>query len=143
MKILCFVILLVVFSISISADEYVIDVNNDGEPDKWIEYDGADAQRIRTDRNYDGTVDYIAIFDDEGTIVRESFDYNYDGTMDNFYFYDNGVLDRQEIDSNYDDQIDIWLYIREGTYITRYEQDTNHDGEVDRIRDYTEEAEES
>ncbi len=115
------------------------DTNGDGVPDQWIIQEEEDITCVKTDRNYDGTVDYIYRFNSAGNKVEELVDYNHDGEMDDFYYYSRGVLVRQEIDSNYDGKIDIWVYLKEGIYVERFERDEDYDGEVDVVQKYGEE----
>ena len=116
--------------------QILLDNNDDGIYDQWYELKNEVVIKLKVDRNYDGSVDYCAIFNMNQTKASEEYDYNYDGKMDDFYFYENGVLVRQEIDSNYDSKIDIWIYIYKGIYIEKYEQDTNYDGSIDDTIDY-------
>lgn len=115
------------------------DTNNDGVPDQWISQEEEDITCVKTDRDYDGTVDYIYRYNSAGNKVEELVDYNFDGKMDDFYYYSRGVLIRQEIDSNYDGKIDIWVYLKEGIYVERFERDEDYDGEVDVVQRYGEE----
>ncbi len=92
---------------------------------------------LETDRDNDGTIDYLLGFDESGKKIYEELDFNYDGKMDDFYYYTSGVLIRREIDTNYDSKVDVWVYIHEGVYIERYERDLDYDGEIDQIKDFS------
>jgi hypothetical protein len=120
----------------IGTTQKAIDTNNDGKPDQWEERDGGRLISIKADRDFNGTIDYIVSFNDNGEKKLEEIDFNYDGNMDDYYFYSNGVLKRREIDSNYDQKVDIWVYLTKGIYVTKFERDTDFDGEIDLIRDY-------
>ncbi len=134
----CLIIfLLLIIQINVFASvEYTSDQNNDGEPDQWFVIEEGIILRIDSDRNYDGIIDHILIYNDKGIKEYEELDYNYDGIMDDFYYFEDGQLSRREIDSNYDEQIDIWVELEDGKYIKRMEQDTDFDGERDVIKEY-------
>ena len=93
---------------------------------------------ITSDRDNDGSIDYVLQFDENGTKVYEELDFNFDGEMDDFYFYKEGVLSKREIDTNYDENVDVWVYLHEGVYIERYERDLDYDGTVDQVKDFSE-----
>lgn len=96
-----------------------------------------DLTTIESDRDGDGSVDYLVRVDDAGRKTYEELDFNYDSVMDDFYYYSAGVLLRREIDTNYDEEVDVWVYIHEGVYIERYERDLDFDGIVDQIKDFS------
>ena len=114
----------------------IADENKDGKPDQWFEMENGDTGWIKTDRNFDGFVDYNVRINGSGAKLSEELDFNYDGHMDDFYFYKNGVLIRQEIDSNFDRKIDIWIYIYKGVYIERIETDKDFDGKLDSVETF-------
>ena len=112
------------------------DVNEDGEPDRWIEESGNGYTFIRSDRNFDGVIDHVLKIDAAGNKVYEEMDFNLDGIMDDFSYYSRGVLERREIDTNFDTRIDLWITMYEGVYIMKVVRDTDFDGEPDKIIDY-------
>jgi hypothetical protein len=114
---------------------YIVDQNQDGNPDQWYEASDGRILSLEQDRNYDGQVDYLVEYDRDGRKVREEMDFNFDGRMDDFYYFEKGALARQEIDSNFDGRIDIWVFLA-GPYIRRYEMDKDFNGQVDVIKDY-------
>ena len=117
---------------------YTADSNNDGKPDQWYSMENDAVKYLEMDRNYDGKVDYIADYGEDGKLIKEELDFNYDGKMDDFYYYnEDGVLSREEIDSNFDGKPDIWIYLYKGIYIKKYEKDKNFDGRVDIVKDYS------
>ena len=110
--------------------------SNDDQPEEQ----DRELSTITSDRDNDGTVDYVLQFDEEGTKVYEELDFNYDGVMDDFYYYSSGILSRREIDTNYDEEVDVWVYIHQGVYIERYERDLDFDGRIDQVKDFAEPA---
>ncbi len=131
------IFLLIVLHFNVLASvEYTSDQNNDGEPDQWFLMENGIIIRIESDRNYDGIIDNVLIYNENGIMEYEELDYNYDGIMDDFYYFEEGLLAIREIDSNYDEEIDIRVLLEEGKYVRRIERDTNFDGELDLIKEY-------
>ncbi len=134
-----FILITAMFVLAImpaTAQENGDDTNGDGKPDRWLEISGQTISEVSIDRNYDGVVDYIIRYDENGDKKEEILDFNYDGKMDDFYMYARGKMKRREIDTNYDEKIDIWVYL-DGIYIEKYEKDTDFDGKIDITEDYT------
>jgi hypothetical protein len=119
-----------------SGNSSVIDENEDGKPDQWIEELADDQFRVTKDRDFDGVSDYSLLYHGDGNKEYEELDFNFDGSMDDFYYYAAGVLDYRTVDTNYDGQIDLWVYLSEGVYVAKIERDTDHDGEVDYVKTY-------
>ena len=131
-------LLFMLSSICLPASEILsADANDDGKADRWYALEGETLLEYTADRNFDGIVDQIVRFTEEGIVACEEFDFNLDGRMDDFYYYADGALLRREIDSNYDDAADIWVYLVDGIYVSKTEQDTDFDGRVDTVRDYS------
>ncbi len=107
------------------------DENNDGKPDLWISTGPSGTQEVSADRDFDGRVDHLVVYDGGRNRIREEQDYNRDGSMDDFYFYKTGTLVRREIDTNYDGNVDLWIFLSEGVYVEGYDRDTDFDGVVD------------
>ena len=141
MKVSVLTLLVFVFSLTfLFASVTSLDNNNDGIADQWFNIEGDVILDVEADQDYDGVIDYRAIYNGNKEIAYEEFDFNHDGRMDDFYFYDEeGLLVRQEIDSNFDDEIDIWVYLYQGMYIKSYERDTNFDGEIDLVKNFGQE----
>ena len=127
--------------VCVSANNQVSsDENGDGKPDTWTAFDDEGIRNaIYYDSDFDGTIDYVHVFNRGNERIEERLDYNHDGEMDDYYYYANDVLQRREMDTNYDTKIDVWVYLREGVYIQRYEQDVDFDGEIDKIKSFGEE----
>lgn len=75
---------------------------------------GAEARLVlicrETDVNGDGRKDVIRYYDDDGRSLREEADRNFDGKMDQILIFQNGSVVREELDSNYDGKIDTKLF---------------------------------
>ncbi len=133
----CAVVSFFFFNISsLSADMVVTsDLNKDGKPDGWSYINGKSVTRQELDVNFDGKVDSVYIYDENGKVAEEILDTNYDGKMDNWREYQDGSLVLDKADSNYDGKIDVWIYVdRDRVY--RIEKDTNGDGKVDSVIQY-------
>lgn len=90
----------------------------------------------QSDRNQDGSVDYVVLFNAEGLKVQEVYDVSHDGNFDDFYFYDDGELIMRELDTTHDGKIDVWVSLTRGYLITEIKRDTNGDGDPDYIKQY-------
>jgi len=132
------VILMTVVFLPAFAQDDGDDTNGDGQPDRWIKSAGGYIEEISIDRDYDGIVDYLTVYDEEFRKIEEQLDFNYDGMMDDYYFYTADKMYRREIDTNFDGKVDVWVYL-DGIYIMKYEKDTDFDGKIDLTEDYTEE----
>jgi hypothetical protein len=112
------------------------DVNGDGKKDVVRYYDD-DGRTLREegDRNFDGRMDQVLVFQD-GKVMREELDENYDGKIDSKVFYDNGTPLRAERDlagrsTATQWKPDRWEYYEEGRMV-RMGTDLDGDGRVDR-----------
>ena len=129
------------------------DRNHDGKPDKWTECSLAGGLKRceKLDLDYDGKVDVLREYDDQGNLALERRDLDYDGRIDDerifkagvlveehvgfgfdgkFHrtvFYENGKKVREEIDTNQDGKIDEWRYF-ENDKLVRIGTDLDHDG---------------
>ncbi len=135
-KLVLFTVLLTAILLPLSAQDGGDDTNSDGKPDRWVIMSGGLVGEIRIDRDYNGEVDYIVIYDSKSEKKEEILDFNFDGVMDDYYFYSSGKMIRREIDTNFDGKIDVWVYL-DGIYIQKYEKDTDFDGVIDVTKDYT------
>lgn len=66
------------------------------------------------DINGDGTKDVVRIYDDEGRSVREDNDRNFDGKIDQLSIFQSGVIVRHEFDDNFDGRIETRTYFENG-----------------------------
>jgi len=123
------------------SDEKVVqyDLNRDGKPDVWEYYVTVkDASghatehlvRKEMDLNFDGKVDAVYWYDDNGDKVREQLDLDFDGKVDETIFFEKGQVVRKERDLNGDGKVDTWLFYEHGQLV-RKERDTKGTGKVD------------
>jgi len=114
------------------------DLNHDGKPDVWVYTvkaktpDGIEYDRLvrkEMDINWDGKVDIVRYYDENGQISKEALDLDFDGKVDQWNYYEKGVLVRKERDLAYSGKPDLWIYYEKG-HIVRKERDTNHSGKV-------------
>jgi hypothetical protein len=112
------------------------DLNADGNKDV-IRYYSEEGRPLReeSDRNFDGRMDEITVFQ-EGQILRQEFDNTNDGKVDTKIFFDKGKALRAERDLNNRSagdrwQPDRWEYFEDGRMM-RMGTDLDGDGKVDR-----------
>ncbi len=67
-----------------------------------------------SDVNSDGRKDVVRYYDDEGRSLREEADRNFDGKMDLITVYQNGQVVRQEFDDNFDGKTDTKVFFDGG-----------------------------
>jgi len=91
-----------------------IDYNDDGSLDeKWVYRDNR-ISRIELDRNLDGAVDNIHLYNRKGRIYKTETDDNFDGVFEGVLTYKRGNPDMQTIDTDQDGVIDIKSYSKHG-----------------------------
>lgn len=112
------------------------DLNADGNKDV-IRYYSDEGRPLReeSDRNFDGRMDEITVFQ-EGQILRQEFDNTNDGKVDTKIYFDKGKALRAERDLNGRSsgerwQPDRWEYFEDGRMV-RMGTDLDGDGKVDR-----------
>jgi hypothetical protein len=66
------------------------------------------------DVNSDGKKDVVRIYDDEGRSLREQNDRNFDGKVDQLTVFQNGQIVRHEFDDNFDGKIETRVYFENG-----------------------------
>lgn len=74
------------------------------------------------DLNGDGVKDVVRHYNEEGRPVREEADRNFDGTMDIITLFQDGRIVRQELDTNADGRVDTKVYFEDGEML-RTERD--------------------
>ncbi len=89
------------------------------------------AREIRMDRNFDGVVDRVEIYDEKGVIIRLEVDTNGDGKMNEWIFYKDGNPTKGERDANGDGKVDTWLRYNKEGMIIKSEADTDGNGKID------------
>jgi hypothetical protein len=123
------------------SDEKMVqyDLNRDGKPDVWEYYvtikdtDGHPVDHLvrkEMDLNFDGKVDALYWYDDQGAKVREQLDLDFDGKVDETIFFEKDQVVRKERDLNGDGKVDTWLFYEHGQLV-RKERDTKGTGRVD------------
>jgi hypothetical protein len=65
-------------------------------------------RRVQVDSDYDGKIDQVEIYDDNGQIIRVESDTTGDGKTDKWVYYDNGKPVKSEKDTNADGKPDVW-----------------------------------
>jgi hypothetical protein len=106
------------------------DFNRDGKPDGWSYLAGNKVEKQEIDLNFDGKVDAVYIYGEDGQVVEEALDTNKDGKMDNWRSYKNGKVVLDKFDSDFDGDVDLWVYVEKGG-IYRIERDLDKDGKPD------------
>jgi hypothetical protein len=66
-------------------------------------------KKVELDSNFDGVVDRIEYYDDNGEVTRVESDTNYDGRYDEWVYYENGKVVKAEKDTNSDGSPDTWI----------------------------------
>ncbi len=114
-----------------------VDLNKDRQPDVFNVYrERQNTARLMVrkelDLNYDGRIDMVTHFTDEGRIEREMLDTDFDGKTDRIDHFQSNLRVLCEIDSNADGRSDVYTYF-EGNppRVTRKERDSNLDGQID------------
>ncbi len=76
-----------------------------------------------SDLNGDGTKDTVRYYNEDGRPLREEADRNFDGTLDTITIFQDGRIVRQEIDENNDGRVDEKIYFDDDGHATRTERD--------------------
>ena len=130
--------------VEVNGEELVrtFDLNRDGKADDWKHYkllpdlteNGKPRElllRREMDTNFDGKVDLITWFNDDGTRLKESFDLDFDGKPDVIVYYEKGVVVRKEtFHGSASDKPDTIAYYEGGKKV-RVERETRTRGRVD------------
>ena len=98
------------------------------------------AREIRLDRNYDGIVDRIEIYDEKGVIIRIETDTTGNGKMNEWIYFKDGNPTKGERDINEDGKVDTWLRYNKEGIIIKSEADTDGNGKVDTWLKYDKEG---
>lgn len=67
-----------------------------------------------SDLNSDGAKDVIRYYTDDGRPLREEADRNFDGVMDEITIFQEGMIQRQELDSQGDGKVDTKIFFDQG-----------------------------
>lgn len=76
-----------------------------------------------SDLNGDGTKDVVRYYSDEGRPLREESDRNFDGQMDTITVFQEGRVVRTEIDENGDGRVDLKIFYDDAGAALRTERD--------------------
>ena len=99
-------LLLVIWSMSTTAEVRRFDTDGDGMIDQWEYYTGTRLFRLEADRNHDGRVDQWITYR-RGQPEKAEFDSNGDGKIEQREFYDEqGELKSVEADRDGDGILD-------------------------------------
>lgn len=90
-----------------------------------------------TDANFDGRVDIVRFFDEQGRVRRVEDDYDFDGRIDVVALYREGQIVEDVLDTNFDGRTDTWREYVDGR-LARSMRDSNADGIVDLWEDFDE-----
>lgn len=74
------------------------------------------------DLNGDGAVDIVRYYSDEGDPIREEADRNFDGRMDSITVFEGGLIFRRDLDEDFDGRFDTRIYFEDGK-MSRIERD--------------------
>ncbi|MFA6079111.1 MAG: hypothetical protein WC779_05135 [Candidatus Omnitrophota bacterium] len=66
-------------------------------------------KKVQMDTNYDGKVDRIEIYDEEGNIQRVESDTNNDTIIDEWITFEKGSPAKKEKDTNADGKADVFV----------------------------------
>ena len=118
-------------------DVQQLDVNGDGRADIRTVNRGGHVYCRETDANFDGRVDIIRWFDDQGRVTRVEDDYDFDGRLDVVATYENGQPLTDVLDTNFDGRTDTWRDYR-NNHVVALRRDSNGDGRVDMWEEFDE-----
>lgn len=91
-----------------------IDHNDDGKLDEKWTYRDNRIERAETDRNLDGSIDLINLFNRKGMVYKTETDENFDGIFETTITYKRGNPLMQVIDTDQDGIIDNKSYFKNG-----------------------------
>ncbi|OGW74867.1 MAG: hypothetical protein A2Z72_02390 [Omnitrophica bacterium RBG_13_46_9] len=66
-------------------------------------------QKVEVDSNYDGSIDRIEHYDENGQLVRIEADTTGDGAINEWITYTDGKPTESKRDSNGDGKPDVWM----------------------------------
>jgi len=91
-----------------------IDYDGDGVLDEKWTYKNYRPSKIETDRNFDGKVDFVYLFDHRGWVKESKADDNFDGVFETKFRFKNGNVIRQFSDLDNDGKVDYLAYYKDG-----------------------------
>lgn len=91
------------------------DHNGDGIlDDRWVQSASDSPLRLESDRNLDGKVDLINLYDRKGLVDSSESDDNFDGTVETRIRYVQGNPKVWEVDTNADGFFDLVMHLTHG-----------------------------
>jgi antitoxin component YwqK of YwqJK toxin-antitoxin module len=88
-------------------------------------------KEIKMDRNHDGKVDHIEIYDAKGIISKIENDTKGDGKIDEWVYYENEIPVKAERDLTGSGKPNMTLFYDNKGHVIRSEADTKGDGKID------------
>lgn len=116
------------------------DLNGDGKPDMekaFLEKVGANGEKTqvlverKVDLDYNGTVDLVGHYDENGNLRTEDVDLDFDGRMDAVNVYEDGRVVEQRLAPGFDGSMAVWRYFNKEGELSKKARDTNDDGKPD------------
>jgi hypothetical protein len=95
----------------------------------------ANGSRRAIDRDGDGRMDRLLVFDDQDRLARTEEDLDGDGNLESITVYEDGEVVRRRLDSDGDGVADSWSFFRAGEMV-RHEVDRDGDGFRDLVMLY-------
>ena len=86
-------------------------------------------KEIKLDRNHDGVIDRIEVYNEKGIIIRVEADTTNNGKMDEWVTYKKGKPVKAEKDTNRDGKANMFLTYEKGI-VVKSKADTNGDGKI-------------
>jgi len=122
-----------------------VDLNADGQPDRFVKFKHGKRYSAENDKNFDGKIETWDYYGSNGALIRSAKDTNGDGKPDQFKHMVNGRdLILKEDDRNLDGRVDKRWLVQWGErklgpglpsipgYITLWkEEDNDYDGKID------------
>jgi hypothetical protein len=126
--------------------EETFDLDSDNRPDVWklwatVNEAGTTREVLtckQVDLDHNGKKDYVARFDDSGSLITEEYDFDFDGVFDARVHYDKKTHRKflVERDTGYDRKPDVWEKYDPSELLESVRRDQNLDGKPDTWEHY-------
>lgn len=113
-----------------------VDINHDGTPDQRIYLKGDVVRYAERDFNFDGTLDMVEYYDENGIHTRDEIDLDYDGIIDLVVVYENDKVVRKEYSVDFEGNRHGVQYFDDSGARYEIRRDTDRDGKLDTIESY-------